>query len=66
MTLFKISYSVIHRLPPQVEPFEGARDELRKGRPLLAAFPCEIWQALPPGFIAALRGMEAVSAIKSS
>lgn len=42
-----------HPLPPYVEPFEWARDELRKGRPLLAAFPREIWQALPPGFIAA-------------
>jgi hypothetical protein len=46
-------YPVIHRLPPQAEPFDWARDELRKGRPLLAAFPREIWQALPPGFIAA-------------
>lgn len=44
---------VRHRLPPQVEPFEWARAELRKGRPLLAAFPREIWQALPPGFVAA-------------
>ncbi|MDF3057649.1 MAG: hypothetical protein K0R17_1864 [Rariglobus sp.] len=42
-----------HRLPPQEEPFEWARSQLRKGRPLLAAFPREIWQALPPGFIAA-------------
>ena len=44
---------VRHPLPPQAEPFEWAREELRKGRPLLAAFPREIWQALPPGFIAA-------------
>lgn len=44
---------VRHPLPPQAEPFEWARDQLRKGRPLLAAFPREIWQALPPGFIAA-------------
>jgi hypothetical protein len=44
---------VRHPLPPQAEPFDWARDELRKGRPLLAAFPREIWQALPPGFIAA-------------
>lgn len=42
-----------HPLPPQAEPFTWAREELRKGRPLLAAFPREIWQALPPGFIAA-------------
>lgn len=40
-------------LPAEAEPFEWARAELRKGRPLLAAFPREIWQALPPGFIAA-------------
>lgn len=44
---------VRHPLPPQAEPFEWAREQLRKGRPLLAAFPREIWQALPPGFIAA-------------
>jgi hypothetical protein len=42
-----------HRVPPQAEPFEWAREQLRLGRPLLAAFPREIWQALPPGFIAA-------------
>ncbi len=41
-----------HRLPGEVEPFAWARDQLRKGRPLLAAFPREIWQALPPSFIA--------------
>ncbi len=45
---------LIHNLPPQEEdPFEWARGELRQGRPLLAAFPKEIWQALPPGFVAA-------------
>lgn len=43
---------VRHRLPAQAEPFEWARQELRKGRPLLAAFPREIWQALPPDYIA--------------
>jgi hypothetical protein len=42
-----------HRPPAHAQPFEWARDELRKGRPLLAAFPREIWQALPPGFVAA-------------
>lgn len=41
----------VHRLPPQAEPFEWARQQLRKGRPVLAAFPREIWQALPPGFV---------------
>ena len=45
---------IIHNLPEQeIDPFEWARSELRKGRPILAAFPREIWQALPPGFIAA-------------
>ncbi len=47
------SQPVRHELPAQAEPFEWAREQLRKGRPLLAAFPREIWQALPPGFIAA-------------
>jgi hypothetical protein len=46
-------HPVRHPLPPEAEPFEWARAELRKGRPLLAAFPREIWQALPPGFVAA-------------
>jgi len=44
---------VLHPLPPEEEPFEWARKELRKGRPILAAFPREIWQALPPNFVAA-------------
>jgi hypothetical protein len=44
---------VLHRVPRHEEdPFEWARGELRKGRPILAAFPKEIWQALPPGFVA--------------
>lgn len=42
-----------HVLPPEEDPFEWARQELRQGRPLLAALPREIWQALPPGFVAA-------------
>lgn len=44
---------ILHRLPPEKEPFQWARDELRKGRPILAALPREIWQALPPSFVAA-------------
>jgi len=51
MTGFK-SKPIRHRLPSQAVPFEWARQELRRGRPLLAAFPREIWQALPPGFVA--------------
>ncbi|MBK9990511.1 MAG: hypothetical protein IPP19_07215 [Verrucomicrobia bacterium] len=45
--------TITHSMPPQEEPAGWARKELRKGRPLLAALPREIWQALPPGFIAA-------------
>jgi hypothetical protein len=45
---------IVHNVPAQENnPFEWARGELRKGRPILAALPREIWQALPPGFIAA-------------
>jgi hypothetical protein len=45
---------IVHDLPGSAEdPFAWARDELRKGRPILAAFPHEIWQALPSGFVAA-------------
>lgn len=43
---------LMHTRPPGVEEFNWAREQLRKGRPLLAALPREIWQALPPGFIA--------------
>jgi len=35
------------------EPFDWARDELRKGHPILAAFPESIWEGLPPQFVAA-------------
>lgn len=42
---------LVHRLPPEAEPFAWAREQLRKGRPILAAFPREIWQALPPEFV---------------
>jgi hypothetical protein len=53
MTGFK-SQPIFHALPGAAEdPFDWARDELRKGRPILAAFPREVWQALPPGFVAA-------------
>jgi len=51
MTGFKYK-PVVHDLPAQEEPFDWTRKELRKGRPIMAAFPREIWQALPPGFIA--------------
>jgi len=42
---------IIHNWTPKVDPFEWTRQELRKGRPVLAAFPREIWQDLPPGFV---------------
>jgi|GEM_PF-848706 len=51
MTGFQ-SKPVAHRLPFQEDPFDWARKELRRGRPILAALPKEIWQALPPGFVA--------------
>jgi len=34
-----------------MDPFDWTRQELRKGRPVLAAFPREVWQDLPPGFV---------------
>lgn len=51
MTNFKTKPKT-HRLPPQEDAFNWARQELRHGRPILAAFPREVWQALPPGFVA--------------
>lgn len=51
MTDFKTKPKT-HRLPPQEDAFNWAREELRHGRPILAAFPREVWQALPPGFVA--------------
>jgi hypothetical protein len=41
----------LHRWTPRTDAFEWTRQELRKGRPVLAAFPREIWQDLPPGFV---------------
>jgi len=42
---------LVHVWTPKMDPFEWARQELRKGRPVLGSFPREIWQALPPGFV---------------
>ena len=42
---------VLHEWTPKTDAFEWTRAELRKGRPILAAFPREIWQDLPPGFV---------------
>jgi hypothetical protein len=41
----------LHRWSPKTDAFEWTRQEIRKGRPVLAAFPREIWQDLPPGFV---------------
>jgi len=41
----------IHNWSPKVDAFEWTRQEIRKGRPVLAAFPREIWQDLPPGYV---------------
>ena len=42
---------LVHNWTPKVDAFEWTRQELRKGRPVLAAFPREVWQDLPPGFV---------------
>jgi hypothetical protein len=42
---------VVHNWTPKVDAFEWTRQELRKGRPVLAAFPREVWQDLPPGYV---------------
>lgn len=42
---------LIHYWTPKVDPFDWTRQELRKGRPVLASFPREVWQDLPPGFV---------------
>lgn len=44
-------HPLLHRWTPKVDAFEWTRQEIRKGRPVLAAFPREIWQDLPPGFV---------------
>jgi hypothetical protein len=41
----------VHNWSPRTDAFEWTREELRKGRPVLASFPREVWQALPPGFV---------------
>lgn len=45
--------NAIHAPDPTKDPFEWARDEIRKGHPILAAFPESIWEGLPPAFVAA-------------
>ena len=45
--------TALHNPPRQDNVFEWIRGEVRKGRPVFAALTHEIWQALPPQFIAA-------------
>lgn len=42
----------VNRMPPGVDSFKWARDELRRGRPILAALPREMVEMLPAGFLA--------------
>jgi hypothetical protein len=44
-------HPLVHNWTPKVDAFEWTRTELRKGRPVLASFPREVWQDLPPGFV---------------
>lgn len=43
---------VVHFPDPAVSPFEWARQQLRKGRPVLAALPENVWLSLPADFLA--------------
>ncbi len=47
--------NAIHTRDLTKEPFDWARAEIRKGHPILAAFPESIWEGLPPAFVAAHR-----------
>ncbi|SDS33140.1 hypothetical protein [Opitutus sp. GAS368] len=42
----------VHFPDGTITPFEWARQELRKGRPILAALPENIWLSLPADFLA--------------
>jgi len=50
VTRFK-PHPLVHNWTPKVDAFDWTRQELRKGRPVLASFPREVWQDLPPGFV---------------
>ncbi len=43
----------VHKPAATKDPFAWARDEVRRGHPVLAAFTEEIWRGLPASFIAA-------------
>ena len=42
----------LHKALPYGDNFDWAREQLRLGRPILAALPREIWQALPVDYLA--------------
>jgi len=42
----------VHIPDGTIAPFEWARQELRKGRPILAGLPEDIWMSLPADFLA--------------
>jgi hypothetical protein len=44
-------HPLVHNWSPKMDAFEWTRQELRRGRPVLASFPKEVWQDLPPGFV---------------
>jgi hypothetical protein len=43
---------IVHFPSGTIRPFEWARQELRKGRPILSALPEDIWMSLPADFLA--------------
>ena len=43
---------VVHFPDGTLSPFDWARQELRKGRPILSALPEDIWMSLPADFLA--------------
>ncbi len=43
---------ILHYPDNTLTPFEWARQELRKGRPILAGLPEDIWMSLPADFVA--------------
>ena len=43
---------IVHFPDGTISPFDWARQELRKGRPILSALPEDIWMSLPADFLA--------------
>ena len=46
---------ILHYPDGTLSPFEWARQELRKGRPILSGLPEDIWMSLPAEFVATHR-----------